>query len=166
MAVCDGLPCPLLPQGGLRLRGIRYPLSGLRVIGNRIVEAGPSVVVASTPAIVATASSEPPAGYNTFSAPPVIMQNARNTSCATQHVAPAASPFVFAGFTAPSKSPPAMPCPAKTFPPALSDPVPVAPIQPATNETRQMSFQPSKRPGTFGVGGGGIGKTSAAPRRS
>ncbi|KAI4939257.1 uncharacterized protein J4E92_000541 [Alternaria infectoria] len=166
MAVCDGLPCPLLPQGGLRLHGIRYPLSGLRVFGNRVVEAGPSVVVASTPAIVAAASSVPPVGYNTFSAPPAIMQNARNTSCATQHVASAAPPFVFAGFTAPSKSPPAMPCPAKTSAPALLDPVPVAPSQPATNETRQMSFQPSKRPGTFGVGGGGIGKTSSAPRRS
>jgi hypothetical protein len=37
-------------------------------------------------------------------------------------------------------------------------------------ETRQMSFQQSKRPGTFGVGGAarpsGVGKTTAAPRRS
>ncbi|KAF2029978.1 hypothetical protein EK21DRAFT_112457 [Setomelanomma holmii] len=39
-AMAYGLPCPLLPQGGFRLHGIRFPLSGLGIVGTHIIEVG------------------------------------------------------------------------------------------------------------------------------
>ena len=162
--------CP----GGLRLHGIRYPLSGLRVFGNKLVEAGCSFV-APIPAVMSAPSLAHPVGYNTFCTAPTVSQNAPNISCPPHHVASPAPPVAFAGFTAPSTSPLPAPCPATISAHALPIPVIAVPSQPATNETRQMSFQQSKKPGTFSVGGAssvaaarpsGVGKTSAAPRRS
>lgn len=125
------------------------------VFDDKIVEAGTSVLVALARVVVpASSSAAPHAGCNNFYAPLAVREKTPNTSWLTQYVAAAFSLAGSAGFTASPNSPLAMPRLVETSVPALltpaPSPVPAVASQPAANETRQMSFQQSKRPDTFG----------------
>ena len=173
-AALQGLISPLLPVGGFRLEGIQWPLSGLRVVGARIVEpwctfsaaARPAFVEASAPSFVA-----PP--VPSFVAPPAPSFVAPPSAPSFSFGAVSAPPVVASSAPAPAPTPatttialPSAP-PAAAAPPAA--PTPVAAPPPAQNRTVAAPFQRSSQVGSFGPRGSaaqssGIAKASGAPR--
>jgi hypothetical protein len=123
--------------GGFRLNGIQFPLTGLRVVGTRIIEVGNT--------FLARGGRDRPAGQEDL--PPMPHPPLGNELDKPPN--------------APSQAPPAAPPPTTTTPSAAVPPPPppapastttAAPSQPAKSGTSNLAFQPSKKPGSFGVG--------------
>lgn len=98
--------------GGLRMKGIQYPLSGLRLVGTKIVESGHChVVPSSLPPFSAPQPvfSAPPAalsmGFTTFAAPAAPLQEAPRVSCPPPQPAPAPVSAPSGGFASSSVPP-------------------------------------------------------------
>ncbi|KAJ4375771.1 hypothetical protein N0V83_001048 [Neocucurbitaria cava] len=142
IAMVQGRQSPLFPQGGLRLKGIQYPISGLRVVGTKILEAGNCSLVRS--------SEAPVMGFTTFSA---------HAAPSFSAPPPTASEAPKVSRPAPAPAPAPVSAPSSGFAAAAAPPMPPSPTAkasaPKQNETKAVTFQQSKAPGSFGVKGKG-----------
>ncbi|KAH7075023.1 hypothetical protein FB567DRAFT_553302 [Paraphoma chrysanthemicola] len=140
-AMADGLPCPLLPQGGFRLSGIQFPLTGVRVVGTRIIQLGNTFLSRSAP--FSAGGQGHPAGQDDL--PPMPNSPLGNVL----DTPPAKKAAVVAAVSATATTTANTTKLAAATPPAAAPPAP--PSQPAKAETKNLAFQPSKKPGSFGV---------------
>ena len=168
-AMVHGFGSALFPQDGVRLKGIQCPLTGLRVVGTRIVGATNTIFAHSSPFAAPaswtapqqyqTSSSAPPSapaeGFATFSAPAPPPQEIPKALAPPRPLPiPSSAPPV--GFTVASAPPPAPQQPTSTS-------------APLNNAPEGLSFQPSKKPESFGVkaaaNSSGIAKASGGPTK-
>ncbi|KAH5328047.1 hypothetical protein HBI11_001410 [Parastagonospora nodorum] len=176
-ALADGLPCPLFPQEGFRLKGIQYPLSGLRVVGSRIVEPFTTFLaagsVASPPPVALASAPTPSSLIFDFVAPeqqaptpaprpsgpsPAFLAPVPSALLPSAPAPSAPGPFAPARVARPAGPPPnlfalfpAALAPGPSAPAAAPAFAPAAPSVPAKNQAASLGFAVGKKPGSFGV---------------
>lgn len=144
--------------GGVRLKSIQYPLSGLRVVGAKVVEAGSCLAIPSF--------SAPLVDFRALPTPCDQTQEVSKVSFPADQEASDAGSTLAGSFTAlpvedsqPQESlgvskdivediVAAVLCAPAAFAPVSP---PFEPSWPAPDEIKEMAFQLSKKPGSFGL---------------